>query len=77
MLVLLEDGEVTIIMAGAKEDVFALAKPNHKAERLAYLVVRLLLAVADIDEAEERLGARKGAPKGLEVRDGPDDTARL
>lgn len=64
-------------MARAEEDVLALAEPDHKAQRLAYLVVRLLLAVADIDEAEERLGARERAPKGMKVRDGPDNTAGL
>lgn len=76
-LVLLEDGEVTIIMTWSEKHMLALSDTDHKAQVLADLVVSLLLAITDVDEAEQRLRARKCTAKGIELSDGLDDTASL
>lgn len=54
---------VAIIVAAGQDEASALDIPLHDLKQLAHLMVRLLLAVADVGEGEERLGATETAAK--------------
>ena len=50
---------VAIVVAGSDDYVGALGIVLHELKHLAHLLVRLLLAAADVDDGEERLGPAK------------------